>query len=93
MCPRRPHSAQCLGLLALALVALAGTGCGPTAQSRLWADTALPDGGFSLQRHQWAYDGETVTFELECDPGMANYTDNNAKALYPADFVAPARPE
>jgi hypothetical protein len=73
MCPRRPHSAQCLGLLALALVALAGTGCGPTAQSRLWADTALPDGGFSLQRHQWAYDGETVTFELECDPGLANY--------------------
>ena len=30
-------------LLALALAALAGAGCGPTAQAHLWADTALPD--------------------------------------------------
>jgi hypothetical protein len=73
MLPRPDHSACCLGLLAMALAALVGTGCEPTAQARLWADTALADGGFSLQRHQWAYDGETVTFELECDPGLANY--------------------
>jgi hypothetical protein len=57
----------------VAFAALAGAGCEPTAQARLWADTGLPDGGFSLQRHQWAYDGEAVMFELECDPGMANY--------------------
>jgi hypothetical protein len=69
MLPFRFH----VSLATMALALLAGAGCGPTAQARLWADAALPDGAFSLQRHQWAYDGEPVTFELECDPGLANY--------------------
>jgi hypothetical protein len=71
--PCRAYAAVCLALAGLALVGLAGAGCGPTAHARLWADTALPDGGFSPLRHQWAYDGESVVFELECDPGLANY--------------------
>jgi hypothetical protein len=57
----------------IALACLGGAGCGPSAHARLWADTAMPDGGFSLQKQQWAYDGEPVTFELECDPGLVSY--------------------
>ena len=73
MAPSRLYAAACLGLAATGLAVLAGTGCGPTAHARLWADAAMPDGGFSLQPRQWACDGETVTFELECDPGVVNY--------------------
>jgi hypothetical protein len=60
-------------LAAVAALALAAAGCGTTSHARLWADTALPEGGLSLQPRQWAYDGEPVTFELEVDPGLANY--------------------
>jgi hypothetical protein len=56
-----------------ALAALVLSGCGPSVKARLWADTALADGQFSLQAHQWAYDGEPVTFELECSPSLANF--------------------
>ena len=69
----RPHAAVCVGLAAMALALLTGAGCESAARARLWADTAQPDGEFSLQRRQWAYDGEQVTFELECDPGAAHY--------------------
>ncbi|MCX5684445.1 MAG: hypothetical protein NT049_12270 [Planctomycetota bacterium] len=69
----RSYTAGCLALAVTALAGLACAGCEPTAHARLWADTALPDGGFSSLRHQRAYDGESVTFELECDPGLANY--------------------
>jgi len=48
------------------------SGCAP-AHAVLWADTALPDGRFSAARHQWAYDGEPVQFELQVTPGGANY--------------------
>ena len=60
-------------LAAAAAVCLATAGCLYQAHARLWADTALPDGGFSTQSPQWAYDGEPVTFELECDPGAVHY--------------------
>ena len=66
----RSYAAACLGLAA---IALAGPGCGLSAHARLWADTATADGSFSLQRRQWAYDGEPVTFELESDPGLTNF--------------------
>jgi hypothetical protein len=69
----RSRAAVCVGLAAMVLTLVAGAGCGSAARARLWADTALPDGEFSLQRRQWAYDGEQVTFELECDPGAAHY--------------------
>jgi len=61
--------------LMIVLVAglMTATGCGPTAKARLWADAATIDGSFTLQKHQWAYDGEPVMFELECVPGMADY--------------------
>ena len=48
------------------------SGCAP-AHAVLWADTALPDGRFSAARHQWAYDGEPVQFELQVTPGGATY--------------------
>jgi hypothetical protein len=55
----------------LALATLAGAGCaGGTV--KMWADTATPLGDMSTVRHQWAYDGEPVTFEIECSPGI-NY--------------------
>jgi len=57
----------------LGLACLPAAGCFYGSPARLWADTALPDGTMSLQRHQWAYDGETVTFDLECDPGAGVY--------------------
>ena len=66
----RSYAAACLGLAA---IALAGPGCGLSAHARLWADTATADGSFSLQRRQWAYDSEPVTFELESDPGLTNF--------------------
>jgi len=55
----------------LLLAVLASGGCirHPTA---MWADTASPTGGFSNLHRQWAYDGEPVTFELECPVGT-NY--------------------
>ncbi len=61
-------------LAAVAILAAApAAGCGGLASARMWADTALPGGSFSLQKHQWAYEGEPVTFELECDPGAVHY--------------------
>jgi hypothetical protein len=60
-----------LALAALSCAPLAG--CAPMAYSRLWADTALPDGKFSTRQRQQAYDGEPVTFELETDPGAVNF--------------------
>lgn len=59
--------------LVLLLAAAAAPGCAAMASARLWADTAQADGAPSIQRHQWAYDGETVTFELECDDGPARF--------------------
>jgi len=66
-----PSVAVAIMLLALACAPLAG--CGPQAYARIWADTALAGGKFSIQRHQWAYDGEPVTFELETDPGAVHF--------------------
>ncbi len=67
----RPPIAVAIGLVALACAPLAG--CRRLAYARMWADTALAGGKFSIQRHQWAYDGEAVTFELEADPGGVNF--------------------
>jgi hypothetical protein len=39
----------------------------------MWADSALAGGRFSTQDKQWVYDGEPVTFELECDAGAAHF--------------------
>jgi len=58
-----------VGLLAAGVFT---SGCAP-AHAVLWADTALPDGRFSSARHQWAYDGEPVQFELQVTPGGATY--------------------
>jgi len=55
------------------LAAAPAAGCGGLASARMWADTALPGGSFSIHNHQWAYEGEPVTFELECDPGAVHY--------------------
>ena len=73
MAPCRSYAAVCVGFAAMALAVLVGAGCEATAHARLWADTALPDGEFSPQRRQWAYDGEPVTFETECAAGLADY--------------------
>ncbi|MBE3068830.1 MAG: hypothetical protein IMZ66_01200 [Planctomycetes bacterium] len=77
MKPARPCLTTAARLVALlaALVAAgaAGAGCGLTVPARLWADTALAGGEFSVAKRQAAYDGETVTFELECDPGAVHY--------------------
>ena len=67
------RGAALTGVAAALLLGLAATGCDMTAHARLWADTALPDGAFSVQPRQWAYDGEPVAFELEADPGLANF--------------------
>jgi len=40
--------------------------------ARLWADTGGP-GGFSYEKRQYAYDGQPVTFELECVPSKNLY--------------------
>jgi hypothetical protein len=61
------------GLMALASLASFSNGCALSSSTRLWADTALPDGAMSTAGRQWAYDGEPVTFELECEAGAANY--------------------
>jgi len=58
---------------ALAGLALAATGCMHVAGAKLYSDTAAPDGQFSDAKRQWAYDGETVTFELVCDAGAVHY--------------------
>lgn len=39
----------------------------------LWADSFLADGRFSTADHQWVYDGEPVTFEMQVIPGAASY--------------------
>ena len=57
------------GLLAAGVLT---SGCAP-AHAVLWADTALANERFSAARHQWAYDGEPVQFELQVTPGGANY--------------------
>jgi len=58
-------------LAGIALAAAAAGGCVRTS-GMLWADTATPTGGFSRLARQSAYDGEPVTFEMECAPGV-NY--------------------
>jgi len=58
-----------VGLLAAGVFT---SGCAP-AHAVLWADTALANERFSAARHQWAYDGEPVQFELQVTPGGANY--------------------
>ena len=64
----------CLSLAAAGLLAcLASAGCLYHEPSRLLADTALPGGEFSAQRTQQAYDGEPVTFEMQCAPGAGRY--------------------
>jgi hypothetical protein len=57
---------------AAVLSAFLGAGCvrHPTT---LWADSALADGRLSDETHQWVYDGEPVTFELQVVPGAASY--------------------
>lgn len=63
-----------VGVGATALLAcLASTGCLFHEPCRLLADTARPGGEFSAQRNQWAYDGETVTFQMECAPGAGHF--------------------
>ena len=67
----RNRTLICIAAAAMALACAAG--CSMMPLSRLWADTATPDGSMSLQKHQRAYDGEPVTFELECQPGGVNF--------------------
>jgi hypothetical protein len=71
---RAPYRLAALACLAAAVVlgGLTGAGC-MTTDTRLWADTAEADGSMSTQSHQWAYDGETVTLELEAPPAAAHY--------------------
>jgi len=72
MCVRPPRQTYLLAATSL-LACLAGAGCLFHEPCRLLADTALPSGEFSPERHQWAYDGETVTFEMECAPGAGHF--------------------
>jgi hypothetical protein len=67
----RRVATRCAVLLAggVAAIVLAG-GCKTPAY--LWADTDRTVAGFSDRRHQWAYDGEPVTFELRID-GATDY--------------------
>lgn len=58
-------------LVGAALAVLAGGGCARPSAT-LWADTGSTKGTFSRLSRQWAYDGEPVTFELGCAPGV-NY--------------------
>ncbi len=62
-----------LCLVAAGLALAAAPGCRYLASARMWADSARPAGRFSDQDHQWVYDGEPVTFELECDRGAVNF--------------------
>jgi len=55
------------------MVCAAAPGCTYITTARLWADTALEDGRLSTENHQWAYDGEPVTFDLQVDPGAVNF--------------------
>ena len=72
MSHRTAHAAICWLAVGLLAAGVFTSGCAP-AHAVLWADTALPDGRFSAARHQWAYDGEPVQFELQVTPGGANY--------------------
>jgi len=60
-------------LAAIGLMGAVVSGCTHVASARMWADSARPAGGFSTEANQWVYDGEPVTFELECDPGAVDY--------------------
>jgi len=71
--PSRHHPSIVVALMLLASACAPLAGCGPQVYARMWADTALPGGKFSIMQHQWAYDGEPVTFELETDPGGVHF--------------------
>jgi hypothetical protein len=61
-------------LVVLAAAACAAApGCTYITTSRVWADTAMTEGRFSTEDHQWAYDGEPVAIELETDPGAVDF--------------------
>lgn len=57
----------------LAVLALGAGGCAVQTRTYLTADTASPTGAMTAARHQWAYDGEPVTIELEAPGGPAQY--------------------
>ena len=60
-------------LLAAGLACAAASGCGYATSARMWADSARPGGAFSAEDDQWVWDGEPVTFELQCDPGAVHF--------------------
>jgi len=60
-------------LAAAGLACAAASGCTYIASARMWADSALPAGRFSTEDTQWVWDGEPVTFELQCDPGAVHF--------------------
>jgi len=60
-------------VVAAGLACAAASGCGYVTSARMWADSALPAGRFSTQDEQWVWDGEPVTFELQCDPGAVHF--------------------
>jgi len=64
---------RCAALLAAGLACAAASGCTYIASARMWADSARPAGRFSTQDEQWVWDGEPVTFELQCDPGAVHF--------------------
>jgi len=72
MRPATALTLRCVGLAAVGLACAAATGC-TRAPVRMWADSALAGGRFSTQDRQPVWDGEPVTFELECDPGAAHF--------------------
>lgn len=79
-------------LVVLAAAALAASaGCGQQVYTRLLADTSLPDGKFLDAKHQRAYDGEPVTFELETDPGGVHFVlfgvDGNETIVQSGDVI------
>ena len=70
---RSPGGIGRIVILLAAIICAAAPGCTYITTARLWADTALDDGRLSTEARQWAYDGEPVTFDLECDPGAVNF--------------------
>jgi len=60
-------------LLASALACASAFGCRYITSARMWADSARPAGRFSTRDEQWVWNGEPVTFELECDPGAVTF--------------------
>ena len=79
-------------LVVLAAAALAASaGCMPQVHARLLADTSLPEGKLLDEKHQWAYDGEPVTFELETDPGGVHFVvfgiDGNETIVNSGDVI------